>query len=295
MTKRVAYSGPLTDSSRWDSVALRPDDIIVVTPPKSGTTWMQTIIALLLSGDPEVDTELSIKMPWVDMRMRDLSEVIERLEAMPHRRSLKSHTPLDGLPLDDSAHYICVFRHPLDAHFSFRKHVGNLPFPVFDPWYPADDQTGATFQHFLTGDAQGEQCDAMPLSLILRHFTAAKAVADRPNVTLFHYADMKRDLPGTFEQVARLLGVRHAPQVMEQLVQAADFDNMKQNADRFCPSGGKGFFKSDSDFFDSGSSGKWQGQLSEKELADYDAILDAALSPKERRWLEFGTEEKSGL
>ncbi|SMX27030.1 Glycolipid sulfotransferase [Pelagimonas phthalicica] len=73
MTKRVAYSGPLTDNSRWDSVALRPDDIIVVTPPKSGTTWIQTIIALLLSGDPEVETELSIRMPWVDMRMRDLS------------------------------------------------------------------------------------------------------------------------------------------------------------------------------------------------------------------------------
>ena len=31
--------------------------------PKCGTTWMQTIVALLLSGDPEVETELSVRMP----------------------------------------------------------------------------------------------------------------------------------------------------------------------------------------------------------------------------------------
>ena len=46
---------------------------------------------------------------------------------MPHRRSMKSHTPMDGLPLHGSAQYICVFRHPLDAHFSFRKHLRNIP------------------------------------------------------------------------------------------------------------------------------------------------------------------------
>ena len=95
--------------------------MIVVTPPKCGTTWMQTMVALLLSGDPLVETDLSIRMPWVDFRMREVEDVAERLEAMAHRRSMKSHTPLDGLPVGDEALYICVFRHPLDAHFSFRQ------------------------------------------------------------------------------------------------------------------------------------------------------------------------------
>ena len=65
MTQRQLYLGPLTDNRRWDRVAIRADDVIVVTPPKCGTTWMQTIIALLFSGDPEVETELSIRMPWI--------------------------------------------------------------------------------------------------------------------------------------------------------------------------------------------------------------------------------------
>jgi len=294
MTKRKLYLGPLTDNRRWDMVNIRPDDVIVATPPKCGTTWMQTIVALLLSGDPQVETELSVKMPWVDIRVREMPEVAERLEAMTHRRSLKSHTPLDGLPLDDHAHYICVFRHPLDAHFSFRKHLKNLPLPFFDMWYPEDDVDGVTFRRFLDGGAEGFDGDAMPLAHIVQHYKAALARYDRSNVSLFHYADMTRDLPGTFAKVAALLGVSHPPAVFEQLVQAATFDNMRANAERFAPSGGKGFMKSDTDFFHSGTSGKWVGHLTAAELEAYDALMDAGLASEERAWLEFGEAGAAG-
>ena len=46
--------------------------------------------------------------------------------------------------------------------------------------------------------------------------------------------------------------------------------------------------KSDSDFFHSGTSGKWAGKLTDAELAAYDAMMDAHLSPRDRAWLEFG-------
>ena len=287
---RKLYLGPLTDNRRWDMVDIRPDDVFVVTPPKCGTTWMQTIVALLFSGDPDVETELSVKMPWVDVRIREMPEVAERLAAMTGRRSMKSHTPMDGLPLNDQAHYICVFRHPLDAHFSYRKHVRNIPMSWFDTWFPEDDVDGITFRRFLDGGAEGFDADAMPLAHILQHYKAARALADRPNVSLFHYADMTRDLAGTFDRLAGLLDISHPPHVMAQLVQAATFDNMKANAGRYAPSGGKGFMKSDSDFFHSGTSGKWEGRLTDKELAGYDAMMDAHLSPGDRAWLEYGAQ-----
>lgn len=290
MTDRKLYLGALTDNRRWDKVRIRPDDVFVVTPPKCGTTWTQTIVALLLSGDPEVETELSVKMPWVDFRIREMDEIAERLEAMAHRRSMKSHTPMDGLPLDDSATYLCVFRHPLDAHFSFRTHVRNIPLSTFDMWYPEDDPDGITFCRFLDGGAEGFDTDATPLAHILRHYKAALALVDRPNVTMLHYADMSRELAGTFDQIASLLGVSYAPEVMAQLVATATYDNMKAKADRYAPSGGKGFMKSDSDFFYSGTSNKWLGKLSDKEMAAYDAMMDAALSAEERAWLEFGSQ-----
>lgn len=293
MTVRKLYLGPLTDNRRWDMVKLRPDDVIVVTPPKSGTTWMQTIVALLLSGDPEVETELSVKMPWVDIRVREMSEVSARLDAMTHRRSMKSHTPMDGLPLDDHAQYICVFRHPLDAHFSFRKHARNIPLTWFDHWYPEDDPDRVAFRRFLDGGAEGFDTDGMPLAHIVQHYKAASALAERPNVALFHYADMTRDLPGTFANVAELLDISYPDWVMDQLVQAATFGNMRANAVRFAPSGGKGFMKSDTAFFDSGTSGKWVGNLTDQELDAYDTLMDGYLSPKHRAWLEFGSEGRA--
>ncbi|WP_168797889.1 sulfotransferase domain-containing protein [Pacificoceanicola onchidii] len=292
MTDRKLYLGPLTDNRRWDRVNIRPDDVIVATPPKSGTTWMQTIVALLLSGDPEVEPDVSFKTPWVDIRLRDMAEVAERLEAMTARRCLKSHTPLDGLPLDSAAQYICVFRHPLDVHFSFRKHALNIPMPFFGLWYPEDDPDGVAFRRFLDGGAEGFDTDLAPLAHILRHYQAALARAKKDNVTVFHYADMLRDLPGTFAKVAGLLKVEHPPHVMDQLIAVAGFAHMKANAARYAPGGGKGFMKSDSDFFRSGRCGTWEGNLSDKELEAYEAIISDALSTDERAWLEFGDVRK---
>ena len=288
MADRKLYLGPLTDNRRWDQVEIRPDDVIVATPPKSGTTWMQTIVALLFAGDPEVETELTFKMPWVDVRFREIAEVAERLEAMTARRCLKSHTPMDGLPLDDQAQYICVFRHPLDAHISCRHHVRNIGIPIFNQWYPEDDPDRITYRRFLDGGPEGFDGDMMPLAHIIRHYQAAKALADRPNVTLFHYADMKRDLAGTVAHVADLLSISHPPHIMDALVQAATFDNMKADATRFAPGGGAGFMKSDSGFFHSGTNGQWKSMLSDSEVAAYDAIMDAELSSEDRAWLELG-------
>lgn len=76
---------------------------------------------------------------------------------------------------------------------------------------------------------------------------------------------------------------------MDQLVQAAIFDNMKDKAERYAPSGGKGFFKSDAEFFHSGTSGKWHGKLTAEELASYDAMMDAHLDSEDRDWLEYGS------
>ena len=85
-------------------------------------------------------------------------------------------------------------------------------------------------------------------------------------MSLFHYADMSRDLAGTMAKVAQLLSISHPPDVMSALVAAARFDNMKTHAERYAPSGGKGFMKSDSEFFHSGTSGKWQGELTSDQL-----------------------------
>jgi aryl sulfotransferase len=43
----------------------RQGDIVVCAAPKSGTTWCQGILALLISGNPEVDADILNNAPWL--------------------------------------------------------------------------------------------------------------------------------------------------------------------------------------------------------------------------------------
>src|SRR2546426_3439564 len=126
MTAVRRYEASMYDSNRWDGFELRPGDIVISTPPKCGTTWTQMICALLVLQTPELYRPLGLISPWVDMLTRDLDSVISDLEAQRHRRFIKSHTPLDGLPFDERATYICVGRDPRDAALSYDNHVANL-------------------------------------------------------------------------------------------------------------------------------------------------------------------------
>lgn len=279
------YTSILTDSGRWLRYRPRPGDVVVCTPPKSGTTWMQAILALLISGDPGVDVGVSRKSPWLDNQGRDLKELLDGLEAQTDRRTLKSHTPLDGLPWYPEVTYIAVYRHPIDVHFSMRKHAANMPIRDMDVYYPEDESEG--FRLYLEGADNGPDYDAPSLSGLLRHYrTFRLASSERENIHLFHYADLSLDLPGAMDRIARILGIAHPRGKMGGLIEAATFDAMKSDAARFAPAGGEGFWNDDADFFDSGTSGKWVGRLTDADLARYDRVMDAALSPDDRRWLE---------
>jgi len=83
---RRTYTDAVTDSRRWAAFVPGEGDIIVSTPPKSGATWMQGILAMLIARDSEVDAQTSMKSPWIGINIRDLGEVMARLEAQAHRR-----------------------------------------------------------------------------------------------------------------------------------------------------------------------------------------------------------------
>src|SRR5215212_6918077 len=130
-TPRTRYRSITADSRRWDGFAFRPGDIIISTPPKSGTTWTQMLCALLIFDGPAFPAPLGDLSPWLDMNIRPLAEVTAALAAQTHRRFIKTHTPLDGIPLHRDVTYLIVGRDPRDVAISWEHHAANMNFERF--------------------------------------------------------------------------------------------------------------------------------------------------------------------
>ncbi len=114
-----AYQNHQMDSLRWNFFAPRSDDIVVATSYKAGTTWVQAIVGnLIFSGKPPAIPIDEIS-PWLDSRLFPLELVLTGLERQTHRRSIKTHLPLDSLPFHQATKYLYVGRDPRDVFMSY--------------------------------------------------------------------------------------------------------------------------------------------------------------------------------
>jgi aryl sulfotransferase len=96
---------------------------VISTYAKSGTTWMQQIIAQLLfaATRPRV-AEMS---PWLDLRVPPKDVKLPVVEAQTHRRFLKTHLPVDALRLLAAAQVPLHRRDGRDVVWSMYNHHAN--------------------------------------------------------------------------------------------------------------------------------------------------------------------------
>lgn len=281
------YRGPVTNTDIWDGFALRPDDVIVDTPPKCGTTWMLNIVMMLIHGRAVPDAGGSQHAPWLDCGFRDRQAIAAFLNGLDRRRCIKSHTPMDGIAYGPGPTYIVVYRHPVDVHFSLRTHAANARNDWLDFLFPEDERAG--FRRFLDAPATDAGTDDLTLASLVHHYREARARRARGNVHFFHYADLSRDLPGQIERLAGLLAIPLTPALRDEIAEATSFGAMRRAAEaserRFHPDTP---FHDLADFYASGTSQKWHGRLTEADMADYAARLAALLPAEEAAWLEWG-------
>ena len=127
------YRAEIEDSGRWRQFRHRAGDVFVCTAPKNGTTWTQAICNLLLTGDPETGSGSGTTSPWIELTLEGIDDLNARMDAMPGRRVIKSHAPMDGIIWWPDVTYFCVCRHPLDMYFSVLKHGENQRAPEANP------------------------------------------------------------------------------------------------------------------------------------------------------------------
>jgi aryl sulfotransferase len=284
--KSAIYLGPITDTSRWDNFKYRPDDFFICTPPKCGTTWTQAISAMLVFGSHDHGQQSSALSPWIDASFAPIDEYLAQIELQSNRRFIKTHTPLDGIPYHPECNYFVVLRDPRDAYFSGLNHRDNMNNQeMANQIFP----NGAdAFADWLKTERTPPRWDLVSLESITHFFKSYWQYRHLPNIHIFHYSDMQRDLPKVVKQMADALGLPFTDAEIKQFADAASFDVMKKNADQFAPESGTGMWKAESAFFATGKNQQWKNQLSEEELAAFDVRLKALLPAEEAAWLLSG-------
>jgi len=288
----VRYTSADEDSARWAGFPFRPGDIVISTRSKSGTTWVQMICALLVFRTPDLPTPLAELSPWLDWSIRPRQEVYAHLAAQTHRRFIKSHTPLDGIPADPRVTYIVVGRHPLDMAVSLYHQGDNLdrrrmrqllgqPEPDEEPHTRPDLHEWLTAWIHADPDPR-RSLDSLPG--VMMHLGDAWTRRDQPNVVLVHYADLIADLDGEMRRLAGRLGMSVPEATWPSLVEAATFERMRAQAERSVPDS-SGVLIDPTAFFRRGTSGAGAEVLSPGELEAYADRAATLAQPELAAWL----------
>ncbi|MFI6541288.1 sulfotransferase domain-containing protein [Nonomuraea sp. NPDC050547] len=312
MTTHLArYLTPMEDSSRWEGFEFRPGDIVINSPAKCGTTWTQMICALLIFQTPRLPAPLSSLSPWIDMLVRPKQDVWDRLAAQRHRRFIKTHIPLDGIPTDPQVTYITVGRDPRDVAISLRSHGKNLKRDVIrrlinQATHPGPGGSEAPVDAYDERDLLDERSytlrwvdnDDSPFanldSLRALIWTQSRAWVRREeaNVILLHYADLSADLAGQMRRLAERLGIDVPESRWPELVEAATFRQMRDRATELAPDEQLGYIRDRERFFRSGKSGEWEQFLTAGDRAHYDRRMAELAEPGLLEWLHHRPDNR---
>ena len=276
------------NTNRWAGFEHRAGDVVVCTPPKTGTTWMQGIVRSLVSGAVEPSGSITRDAAWIDFRREPVEEIHARLAAQTHRRCMKTHAPADGVPFWEGAYYIAVYRPGRDAFMSWVNHTSNLRFDNMRHVLDEALADGVELPPLPTRDVHELFARWIADPPQLAHFSTFWPLRAEPNVRILHFNDLLSDLPGQMRQLADWLGIEVDDDAWPRVVDRCSLDEMRaasttdENFDDQFRGGA-------TTFFNKGTNGRWKGVLTTDELAAYDTLMNERLDNTQRAWHEAGS------
>lgn len=174
----------------------RPSDVFILTPPKTGTTWLQMICHALRTSGNHMDFEdIYQVIPW-DQLAWDLGQRLDE-EQVAKPRIFKTHLPLSQI--NRHAKYLCVVREPEPTLLSWYNFLleKEVP-PVVDCGSPS---TFVLERPGFVGDGMRYG------SNLWGYYAEFVACLALPNVLVLAYEDLVANLDGHLDIIADFLDV----------------------------------------------------------------------------------------
>lgn len=279
------------ESTVWNDLQFRDDDIIIGTYAKSGTTWMQQIISQLIFNGQE-GLPVAEMSPWLDLRIPPAHVKLEGLEAQTHRRFMKTHLPIDALVYSPKAKYIYIARDGRDVLWSLYNHHVTAN----EKWYAALNDTPG-----LVGPPIGKPADSIkeyyhewldqdgfPWWPFWENVSSWWNIRHLPNLMLVNFTSLKKDMAGEIRSIANFLDIEIDDAQWDTILEHCSFDYMKANATASVPLGGIFWDGGAKSFIHKGKNGRWRDVLSAEESQQYEKLAVEKLGEECAQWLKTG-------
>ncbi|HOM17303.1 MAG TPA: sulfotransferase domain-containing protein [Thermoguttaceae bacterium] len=190
----------------------RPDDIFIVSYPRSGTTWLQMILYQLTTDGNMDFAHIAEKCPWFER-----SAISKRnLDQLPSPRVFKTHLPYIWLP-KRRCRYIYVARNGKDVAWSFYQ------------FYRSHFRYQGNFEQFFRLFMRGW----VAWGSWFYHVRGYWKRRQDPRFLFLFYEDMVQDLEGAIRRIIQFCGLQIPEQRIPEIVRRCSFSFMKQHEEKF--------------------------------------------------------------
>ncbi|XP_029975571.1 cytosolic sulfotransferase 2-like [Salarias fasciatus] len=221
----VSMTSSFTDN--WETVQnfqARPDDVVIATYPKSGTTWVSYILDLLYFGQmsPERQNTIPIyeRVPFLEITESGFkgTDHADQLPTTP--RLIKTHLPVQFVPKSfwgQNCRMVYVARNAKD------NMVSSFHFARMNSYIPEPGDWNSHFQKFLAGK--------MLFGSWYDHVNCWwKKKQTYSNLHYMFYEDLVEDTGREIDKLCSFLSLSPSAEEKTRVMSEVKFDNMKNNA-----------------------------------------------------------------
>ncbi|XP_073504851.1 sulfotransferase 1 family member D1-like isoform X1 [Phyllobates terribilis] len=211
-------------AENWENVQsfqARDEDLLIVTYPKSGTTWISEILDLMLHNGDVTKTQRGAiyeRVPFLEYAVPDMPTGTEILNARESPRIIKSHLPVNVLPRsfwEKKCKIIYMARNPKDVLVSY-YHFHRMALVHPDP---------GTFEEYLHTFIEGKVACG-PWS---DHVKGWWKIRHQKDILYLFYEDMLEDQDREIKKVMKFIEKDLPEDVLEKINQRTTFKAMKDN------------------------------------------------------------------